>query len=81
VSRELGMDLGGQIGVGGPHSCCWRHVCMGMNSLVMATLIGDGIRATSATGWYTRIPGGIMPPTWRRRSGCEDEAAGRAVAG
>ena len=57
------MDLGGQIGVGGPHSCCWRHVCMGMNSLVMATLIGDGIRATSATGWYTRIPGVIMPPT------------------
>ena len=29
---------------------CWRHVCMGMNPLVMATLIGDDIRATSETG-------------------------------
>jgi hypothetical protein len=28
---------------------CWRHDCMGMNPLVMAALIGDGVAMTSET--------------------------------
>ena len=52
-----------------------------MNPLVMATLIGDDIRATSETGWYTSVPGVIMRRTWGRRSVRQDEAAGPAAAG
>jgi hypothetical protein len=54
---------------------------MGMNPLVMATLNEDGVGLASETGWYVDVPRVIMPRTWRRWPGCQDEAAGRAAAG